>query len=324
MQHPPQKTQFADHWFLTGPTAGGKTALSLELARTLNAEIVSMDSMALFRQMDIGTAKPSAADRAAIPHHLLDVVDPHEDFSLADYLRLAEKTCAEIKSRGKQVLFVGGTPLYLKALLCGVFEGPPADWELRNKWQAFASAHGNGALHAELAKIDPLTAQRLAPQDVRRIIRAIEVFTKTGESITNLQKQFDIDRSPDQCRVYLLSWDREELNQRINARVESMFAAGWLEEAKSLFLAPQPLSRTATQAVGYQEIFKHFRGEQTLKETIIKIQTQTRQFAKRQRTWFRSLTECRSVPMTSQSAPLAVAAMIVGNHGSNHGSSSPR
>ena len=303
-------TVFAHSWFLTGPTASGKTAVGIELARTLDAEIVSMDSMALYRGMDIGTAKPTAAERAAVPHHLIDVVEPHENFSLAEYLRLAERACADIIARGKQVLFVGGTPLYLKALLRGVFEGPPADWELRRRWQAFAEREGKSALHAELAKVDSMTANRLHLQDTRRIIRALEVFANTGESITGLQKQFEIVRLASECRVFVLDWPRERLVDRIHQRVEAMFNAGWIDEVRTLMAFEKPPSHTALQAVGYREIIEHLRGDREQAETIEWIKTRTRQFAKRQLTWFRSLSECRWMKLVDPFEPAVEADKI--------------
>lgn len=300
-------TAFANYWFLTGPTASGKTDVGIELARTLDAEIVSMDSMALYRRMDIGTAKPTAMERAAVPHHLIDVAEPYDNFSLADYLRLADRACAGIVARGKQVLLVGGTPLYLKALLRGVFEGPSADWELRRGWQAFAEREGNAALHAELAKVDALTAGRLHPQDRRRIIRALEVFAKTGESITQLQRQFDISRQAHECRVFVLHWPREQLVPRINGRVDAMFAAGWVEEVRELVAREFPLSRTALQAVGYREIIEYLLSERGLSETMELVKIRTRQFAKRQLTWFRSQSECRWVGVREPFEPAKVA-----------------
>jgi tRNA dimethylallyltransferase len=303
-------TTLHHHWFLTGPTASGKTAVGLELARTLNAEIVSLDSMAVYRGMDIGTAKPTAAERAAVPHHLIDLIEPHDDFSLAEYLRLAERVCAEISEREKRVLFVGGTPLYLKALLRGLFEGPPADWKLRHAWQELAEREGPTALHAELAKVDPLSAARLKPGDTRRLVRALEVFAITGESITTLQKQFEVSRPASECRVFVLDWPRSELVARIDARVEAMFAAGWVNEVRRLTSLQPAASRTAMQAVGYKEIASYLEGAINLEQTIELIQLRTRQFAKRQMTWFRSLSECRQVPMAEPLDAASKAAEI--------------
>ncbi len=285
----------ADCWFLTGPTASGKTTLGLELARRLNAEIISLDSMALYRGMDIGTAKPTAAERAAAPHHLIDVIDPYEEYSVAQYVAAAERAVCEIAARGRVPLFVGGTPLYLKALLRGIFAGPPADWVLRNELQELADREGEEALHSRLAQVDPASARRLHARDRRRIIRALEVFEKTGESITDLQRQFERARPAEACRVFMLERPREQLVQRIDLRVEAMFAAGLVDEAERLLSHPRPPGRTASQAVGYREVLEHLRGGRDLAQTIDLVKLRTRQFAKRQMTWFRSLSEVRRV-----------------------------
>jgi tRNA dimethylallyltransferase len=283
----------ADCWFLVGPTASGKTALGLELARLLDAEIVSLDSMALYRGMDIGTAKPTPEERRAVAHHLIDVIEPDQEYSVAQYVAAAGRVVGEIAARGRTPLFVGGTPLYLKALLRGIFAGPPADWELRHRLLALAENQGQDRLHAQLAEVDPLSAKRLHPRDVRRVIRALEVFEKTGRSISELQREFEHQRSADECRVFVLDWPREELARRIDARTEAMFAAGLVEEVRELVTGPHPPGRTASQAVGYREVIEHLRGERDLAATIERVKLRTRQFAKRQMTWFRSLSECR-------------------------------
>ena len=284
---------FSGSWYLTGPTASGKTALGIAMAKRLNAEVISMDSMAIYRFMDIGTAKPTATDRAEVPHHLIDILDPSEEFSVSDYIQAARQTALEIRARGKQVLFVGGTPLYLKGLLRGLFEGPAADPALREELTRFAESGGD--LHRCLAAIDPLAAKRLHPNDQRRIIRAIEVYERTGKPISLHQTQFETPASEAEHRVFAIDWEKEELNRRIDRRVEQMFEQGLLEEARRLF--EHPLGKSASQAVGYKELFDYFADETTrsLDETIALIQLHTRQFAKRQRTWFRSLPECRYI-----------------------------
>lgn len=286
----------AECWFLTGPTAGGKTEIGIALARHIGAEIISLDSMALYRGMDIGTAKPTSDQRAAVSHHLVDVVDPHEDFSLAQYVDAAEACVADIRSRGRKVLFVGGTPLYLKAILRGIFEGPPADSTLRDRLQAEESDQP-GTLHRRLAEVDPVAAERLHPNDIRRLVRALEVFEKTATPISQWQQQFDRGLPADQCRVFLLDWPRELLYRRVNRRVEVMFEEGLVEEVAGLMTRERPLSKTAGQAVGYREVIEHLSGGPGLEETIELVKTHTRQFAKRQWTWFRSLSECRPIPI---------------------------
>jgi tRNA dimethylallyltransferase len=285
----------ADCWFITGPTASGKTGVALEVARRLDAEIVSMDSMAVYRRLDIGTAKPTPRERRLVPHHLIDCLEPHQEFSLAGYLHAAHRAVEEIHSRSRQVLFVGGTPLYLKSLLRGIFEGPPADWNFRNALAEEARRQPPGYLHARLATVDAVAASRLHASDARRLIRALEVYEKTGRPISQWQQQFARGRPAEACRVFVVGWPREELYARIDARVDQMFAAGLVEEVAGLLADRVELSRTARQALAYPEVLEHLAGGPALAETIELVKTRTRQFAKRQETWFRSLCECRRI-----------------------------
>lgn len=283
---------FANALTLTGPTASGKSALALDLAGPLNAEIISADSMTLYRRMDVGTAKPSVADRQRIRHHLIDVLDPWESASVAWWLERAEAAVRDIEARGKTALFVGGTPFYLKALLCGLFPVPPADPELRRRLEAEAETGGPEALHRRLATTDPTSARRLHPNDVRRVIRALEVWQLTGKPISEWQQQewWDGKTPPFPPRACLVvDVPRAELYSRIDARVEAMFAAGWVEEVRRLRALPRPLSREAGMALGYREIGELVDGRRSLAETIAEVQLRTRQFAKRQLTWFRAL-----------------------------------
>ena len=283
-------------WFLTGPTASGKTAVGIELARLIDAEIISLDSMALYRGMDIGTAKPSPQERRAAPHHLIDVLEPSEEFSVAQYLQAAGEVARVITSRGKQVLFVGGTALYLKAILRGLFSGPPADWKLRRELEEIARVEGPESLHRRLAEVDSVAAAKLHANDVRRVIRALEVHHSTGQPISSLQQQFARGRPASECRLFVLDWPREQLDERIRRRVDEMFAAGLVEEVRRLQAALHgELSRTASQAVGYREVLDHLQGQRELTDTAEIVKLRTRQFAKRQLTWFRSLSECRWV-----------------------------
>jgi len=305
----------ADCWFLAGATASGKTKVGIELAQRLNAEIISLDSMAVYRDMNIGTAKPSAAERSAVPHHLLDVVPPSEDFSLSDYVDAAHATIAEIRSRGREVLFVGGTPLYLKALLRGVYQGPPADWDFRASIERELASLPLEALHQRLQCIDPLLAAKLHPNDKRRIVRGLEVFKLTGQRLSHLQTQFDEGQPASAVKVFVLSWPREELHHRIDARVESMFAAGLVDEVRGLLAKYGTLSRTAIQAVGYREVVEELRAEiatgPALAACIERVKIRTRQFARRQETWFRALSECTPVGMQQFENPSQAAAAIL-------------
>jgi tRNA dimethylallyltransferase len=303
-------TSTVDCWFLTGPTAVGKTTVGVELARRLDAEIVAMDSMTLYRRLDIGTAKPTAEQCRQVPHHLIDVLEPHEEYSLAQYLAAAERSVAEIRGRGREVLFVGGAPLYLKALLRGIFRGPPADWAFRRQLQDEAQRQGPGELHRRLAAVDPAAAARLHPNDTRRLVRALEVFAKTGRPISELQGQFAVGRPAAECRVFVLDRPREEIHARADRRVDEMFAAGLIDEARRLLALPQPLSRTARQALGYCEAVGHIQGQWSLAETIELVKRRTRQLAKRQGTWFRSLSECRFLPVSGPVDPTEVARAI--------------
>lgn len=314
MEAQPAKTMtpFDDCWFLTGPTASGKTALSLALARQIDAEIISVDSMALFRGLDIGTAKPTIAEQRQIPHHLIDVLDPHEDSSVANYLEQATAAAATIRARGRQALFVGGSPLYLKALFKGLFAGPPADWELRQKLQAWGEQNPGNALHERLASVDPIAADRLHPNDQRRLLRALEVFELTGRPISSWQTQFGDGANALRGRALVLEWPRDELYRRIEMRVDAMFAAGLVEETRHLLAGNMPLSRTARQAVGYREVLAHLEHGVSLDATIALVKTKSRQFAKRQLTWFRSLPQLRPLPMHDSIDATALAAELAG------------
>lgn len=303
-------------WYLTGATASGKTRYGLALARTLGAEIVSMDSMAVFRGMDIGTAKPTAAEQREIPHHLIDIVDPDVEFSLAQYVDAAQAAVDEIRGRGREVLFVGGTPLYLKALLRGIFSGPPPDWELRKQIESEAAALSPDALHRRVAQVDPLAASTIHPNDTRRLIRALEVYRATGEPISHQQMEFESQRSSDECRVFVLDRTRQEQHDRINRRVDEMVERGLLDEARKLTSDGRGMGRTARQAVGYNEALEHLAGKLDREGMVQRIKARTRQFAKRQRTWFRSLSECRFLPIEGDADPDETVRQIVRSVGS--------
>lgn len=306
----------ADCWFLTGPTASGKTSVGLALAGLLGAEIISLDSMALYRGLDIGTAKPRDDERRQVPHHLIDLIDPDEEFSLAQYVAAAHAAVAEVRSRGRQPLFVGGTPLYLKALLRGIFTGPPADWPFRRRLEAEARQRGEAWLHAQVSAIDPVAAARLHPRDTRRLIRALEVHAQTGRPISELQSQFEHARPAEECRVFVLDWPRAELYGRIEARVDAMFSDGLVDEVRQLLASGSGFGRTARQALGYREVLDYLAGEWPLEATVDLVKTRTRQFAKRQLTWFRALGECRWIPLSEPFLPDNVAASIVSTRSS--------
>lgn len=302
---------FDNCWFLTGATATGKTGVALALAQRLDAEIVSLDSMTIYRGMDVGTAKPAPAERAVVPHHLLDIVDPADEYSVAQYVEDAAAAVAAIRSRAREVLFVGGTPLYLKSLLRGLFDGPPANWELRHEIEAELERVGQAALHERLMQVDPVAASAIHPHDTRRMIRALEVFRATGEPLSHQQMQFEDGRAADECRVFVLRRERRELHRRIEGRVEAMIEIGLVDEVRRLTANGKRLSRTASQAVGYRESLAHLAGEIRVDDMRARIQARTRQFAKRQGTWFRSLSECRFVDIAGEIDERAVAERIV-------------
>lgn len=282
-------------WFLTGATASGKSELSLALAKKLDAEIISLDSMAIYREMDLGTAKPTLAARRAIPHHLIDILSPTETFSVSQYRDAAIATIEDLLRRNRNVLFVGGTALYLQALLKGIFDGPPADWAFRQAIEEEVQQVGLELLHERLRIVDPLSADKLHPNDAKRIIRALEVLHLTGKPISHQQREFDSSLKPTQCRVFWLHRPRPELHLRIEQRVDAMFRAGLIAEVADLLKRYGELSHTATQAVGYKEVIAHLNGEFSEAETIEQVKIRTRRFARSQETWFRNMNESRQL-----------------------------
>ncbi len=254
--------------------------------------------MTLYRGMDIGTAKPTSAERRATPYHLIDVLDPWENASVAWWLEQAEHAARDIRKRGNRVLFVGGTALYLKALLCGIFNGPGAADQVRERLEAEASsAGGKDVLIERLRQIDPATALRLHANDMRRVIRALEVWEATGRPLSSWQGQWNDPEANASVRpaVFWLDLPRPTLHERINARVTKMFDHGWVDEAKTLRQLGRPLSDTAFQALGYREIGMYLDGVYTFEQAKERVQARTRQFAKRQITWFRHLPGCKPI-----------------------------
>ena len=294
--------------YLTGPTASGKTAVGVALARLIDAEVIALDSMTLYRGMDIGTAKPTAEERDGVPHHLIDVLDPWEAASVADYRGWAIGRALDIERRGKRVLFVGGTPMYLKVMLRGLFEGPPADQGLRDELEAEAERIGDLAFHARLAAVDAEASVRVHPNNRRRVVRALEVFALTGRRLSDLQDEHD--RPARGVAVFSLERPRAELYGRIDARVVRMFRDGLVDEVRRLLGAPRPIGLVASQGVGYRETIAMLRGGPAEPETIGLIQTRSRQFAKRQGTWFRGLEEVRPWPFEGEETARSLARAI--------------
>lgn len=288
---------------ITGATASGKSAVAVNLAEQIGGEILSLDSIAVYRGMDIGTAKPTPEDRRRVPHHLIDLVDPSEEFSVARYLRAAHQVVEEINARGTTAIFVGGTPMFLKAILRGFDPGPPADWQFREAVEQDVAKHGIEALYERLRQVDPLAAHKIAPTDKRRMIRALEVARHTGVPLSHRQTQFVHDRPADQCRVFAIKWPREQLHQRINQRVQEMFEQGLVDEVRGLLAKHGTLSRTACQAVGYREVLDWLSEGGDEEELIESVAAHTRQLARRQETWFRSFSEVRSLEADTSMVP---------------------
>lgn len=297
-------------WFLAGPTACGKSATSIILADRLNAEIISLDSMAIYRGMDIGTAKPSKQDLQRVAHHLIDIAEPYQEYSVAEFVRHAARVAEEIIGRQRVPLFVGGTGLYLRSVLRGLFEGPEPDWSFRKSMEQLAIENGPQWLHDKLAACDPVTAARLHLNDMRRIIRALEVFELTGRPISEDQQHHPLSMIDRPRVVAWLEPPRDWLRARIDLRVDQMISDGWLEETRDLMKLQPPPSRTARQALGYRELIGHLNGQLTLEAAVERIKISTRQFAKRQHTWFRNLEECCLVAMTGMEAPEQIADRI--------------
>ncbi len=296
--------------YLTGPTASGKTAIGVALAQRLDAEVIALDSMTLYRGMDIGTAKPTLAERGGIPHHLIDVIDPWEAASVAAYRGWAKEAARQVEERGKRALFVGGTALYLKALLRGLFEGPAASVELRDRLEHDAEVQGDKVLHRRLAELDPAAAARLHVHDRRRVIRALEVIELGGKPISVLQTEHD-QSAPAEVKVFALDLPRGVLHDRIDRRVVRFFESGLIDEVRALQSGPQPLCPVAAQGIGYREVIAMLAGSAPLEETIERVQARSRQFAKRQMTWFRGLQEVQLVPIGPDESPERIAARLL-------------
>ena len=273
---------------IVGPTAVGKTEIAIQLAQHLDAEIVSLDSRQIYRGMDIGTAKPTPEQQRAVPHHLIDCVDVDQTFSVAEYQRLADTAIAEIRERGKRTMAVGGAGLYFRGIIDGLFDGPGADAEIRAKLQREVDEHGNVALHERLRRCDPETANRVHPNNLVRVIRALEIYELTGKPISSLQQQWKMNEPRYPFRAFGLNMPRETLYQRIEERVDRMVEAGLIEEVKGLLDQGYPRNCVAMQSFGYKELIDYLDGKRTLDEAIALLKQNTRRFAKRQLTWFRN------------------------------------
>ncbi len=267
---------------IAGPTAVGKSEIALHLAKRLNGEIISVDSMQVYRGLDVGTAKPSPEDRRRVPHHLIDVVELTQPFDAAQFVRLARAAVAEIQSRGRVPILCGGTGLYFKAFLEGLGDAPPADPKLRAELESTPLPD----LLRELEQRDPVTFGKIDRQNQRRILRALEVIRLTGRPFSTQRAAWST--SPGESPAFFgLTRETADLQARINVRVEAMFRNGLVAETRELLKRGLADNRTAMQAIGYRQVVEHLRGERSLPDTIELIKVRTRQFAKRQMTWFR-------------------------------------
>ena len=270
--------------FIAGPTAVGKSGIALALAEQLGGEIISADSMQVYRGLDIGTAKPSPADRARVPHHLIDICDLAESFDAAQFIRLAQKAVGEIQARGRMPVFCGGTGLYFKAFLSGLGEAPSANPELRAELEAASFE----SLLRELRERDPAAYEKIDKQNPRRVIRAVEVIRLTGKKFSEQRAEWKSTVQSPQSKVFFcLTRKTDDLHARISIRVDEMFRRGLVDETRELLKRGLEQNQTAMQAIGYRQVVEHLRGERSLAETVEQVKIRTRQFAKRQLTWFR-------------------------------------
>ena len=272
---------------IVGPTAVGKTALSLEVAKAIGAEVVSIDSGQIYRGMDIGTAKPSPTELQVVPHHMIDVFEPSRSVSVSEFRDLARKAIGDIQSRGRTPLLVGGSGLYFRAVV-DPLEFPGTDAEVRARVQKHADEEGPEELHARLSVMDPEAAERIDPQNVRRTVRALEVIELTGRRFSEFRVAWDQYESIYSIRVAGLTLPKDELNRRINSRVDALMAAGLLDELKALGKRGLRKSITAVQALGYAQLIDHLDGKCSLEEAVDQIKRGTRRFARRQLSWFKA------------------------------------
>lgn len=290
---------------VAGPTASGKTSLSIELAKRLDGEIVSGDSMQIYKYMNIGTAKPTEAEKEGIPHHLMDFLEPSVSFSVADYCVLAHKVIADIHARGKLPIIVGGTGLYIDSLVNNVdFGETDKETPIRAELNQLAEEKGNEAVYEILLEIDPETAKKYHPNNLRRVIRAIEFYKTTGTTISDHAKEKKI--SPYNSIYFAPLWDREILYDRINKRVDIMVKDGLIDEVKDLLARGYDKNSTAMQGIGYKEFYAYFDGNQSLDETLELIKMNSRRYAKRQLTWFRRNKNIRWLPPCDNMADRAM------------------
>jgi tRNA dimethylallyltransferase len=293
-------------WYLAGPTAVGKSAIALELAEQIKGEILSVDSMQLYRGMDFGTAKPSAEERARVPHHLIDIAGLDESFDAARFVAAAQAAESAIRARGRVPVYCGGTGFYFKALLSGVGTAPPPDRSLRAELEAAPIE----TLLQELQQRDPITFARIDRRNPRRVVRALEVIRLTGRPFAGQQSAWNSQNETPR-RLFAFSRGAADLRSRIEVRVERMFAEGLVEETRRLLEQGLADNRTALQAIGYRQVVEHLQGIRSLPETVSLVKTRTWQFARRQATWLRHQLSPTWVSLEEGSRPAVVAARLI-------------
>ncbi len=273
---------------VAGPTASGKTRLAIDIAKAVGGEIVSADSMQIYKYMDIGSAKPTAEERSEVKHHLIDFLEPSAEFSVADYTDMAHGVISDIAARGKMPVMCGGTGLYINSVVNDVtFGETETDYEMRSELQKYADENGNEALLELLREVDPLSAQRLHPNNVRRVIRAIEFHRLTGETISAHQEMTKQTEGRYSAVMFCIKWDREALYERINKRVDIMLRDGLSDEVKRLVDMGYTKALNSMKAIGYKELIDYFNGECSYEDAVELIKQSSRRYAKRQLTWFR-------------------------------------
>ena len=293
---------------ILGVTASGKGQLAFNLAEHLDAEIISIDSMKVYRRMDIGTAKPPKEARQRVKYHLIDVVEPSDSFSVGAFIDAASDAMEQIRSRNKKIVAVGGTALYIKSLLYGLFDGVGTDENIRTELRARTEAEGLAQLHRELTKIDPDAAERINPNDARRIVRALEVYQLTGKPISTFQKQWQQRQMKHDWTIIGLRREKADASSRINRRVKKMIDAGLVDEVKSLLDKEKPLGKQARCAIGYAEIIEHLSGQTSLEDAIESIKINSRRLAKGQRTWFKTFQNVHWLDIAEDETPEQILA----------------
>ncbi|MBN2382371.1 tRNA (adenosine(37)-N6)-dimethylallyltransferase MiaA [bacterium] len=296
---------------LAGPTASGKTAVALELARVLDTEIVCCDSRQIYKHFTIGTAKPGKTERALVRHHLLDLFEPWEIVNASDYMKEARRVIDALIARGKVPLLVGGTGLYIRAVLQGIFIGPPTDPTWREELIAGCPDADQGGLHALLHQYDPASAARIAPGDSPRILRALEVLHFTGRTMSSFQQEHSFKDCPYHYRYFYLQRDRQDLYNRINQRIDLMIEQGWLNEVRTLLTDEKIRHSSPMSSIGYRQMADYLTGTINLEQAVELCKRDTRRYAKRQSSWFRKEKNCQPIVLTADETAAKTATRIM-------------